>query len=365
MKTRMKKVFLFAPDWVDFASCLEKNLRFCGFSVTTLNRVVPPFRYRNFRQQFWNFIRKTFFKDHSYKKNLQEEHILRHQFRNPGVDQYYDYALIVRADLLSIKELKFIKAVSSKMISFHFDGMDRYPEIFDRIEYFDRFFVFDIGDTYKYPLLNLTPITNFYFDYPVPTYRFKNQIKPDNYDFYYLGTYHKGRIEEILRLQQFLSDHDLSHQIELVFPKPDFNKITPELADRAICMTEMISFEDYLSRTQRSRIMLDFVLQEHGGLSFRMFESIYYEKKLITTNKYVVNYDFYHPDNIFILDGNYEDLIYFLNKPYQKLPLSIRKKYGFTNWIRNILTYGSFDKITIPNYSENDISKHYHTVLQQ
>ena len=78
----------------------------------------------------------------------------------------------------------------------------------------------------------------------------------------------------------------------------------------------------------------------HSGLSFRIFESIFYQKKLITNNTEVTKYDLYHEDNIYIWDGreiDIDSLRSFLNKPYHILPSKILNKYSFKTWHRLIL----------------------------
>ena len=63
------------------------------------------------------------------------------------------------------------------------------------------------------------------------------------------------------------------------------------------------------------------------------FESIFYDKKLITNNKSLKDYDFYHPNNIFILDNNYDKIKEFLAKPFIKIDNEIKEKYDYKNWI--------------------------------
>ena len=82
---------------------------------------------------------------------------------------------------------------------------------------------------------------------------------------------------------------------------------------------------------------MDFKLG-HNGLSFRFFEALKYEKKIITDNFSVKEYDFYNPNNIFILHkDNLENLETFLHSDYQKLPPELVEKYSFSSWIYDCL----------------------------
>ena len=63
-------------------------------------------------------------------------------------------------------------------------------------------------------------------------------------------------------------------------------------------------------------------------------EALFLEKKLITNNKDIKNYDFYNPSNIFILgENNIEDIKEFINKPYEKVEQKIIDYYDFEQWL--------------------------------
>ena len=74
------------------------------------------------------------------------------------------------------------------------------------------------------------------------------------------------------------------------------------------------------------------------GLTMRSIEMVGLQKKLITTNRDIVNYDFYHPDNILILDR--ENPVAdrnFFEKPYKVLEEEIYRKYSLSSWLTEIL----------------------------
>ena len=88
----------------------------------------------------------------------------------------------------------------------------------------------------------------------------------------------------------------------------------------------------------------NFIIDVHkygiqDGLTFRVFESLFFEKKLITSNKDIASYDFYDLNNIFIIDPDQEVFIpkTFLSEPYKELPKSIYDQYHYNNWIKAIL----------------------------
>nr|WP_244773209.1 hypothetical protein [Alysiella crassa]UOP06976.1 hypothetical protein LVJ80_00285 [Alysiella crassa] len=90
-------------------------------------------------------------------------------------------------------------------------------------------------------------------------------------------------------------------------------------------------------------------MNAHSGLSLRTFDALGYRKKLITTNATVAEYDFYHPDNIYIFDGNnFVGIADFLARPYHEIDPKIREKYSFYNWIRYVFNIEPYQAITLP-----------------
>ena len=59
------------------------------------------------------------------------------------------------------------------------------------------------------------------------------------------------------------------------------------------------------------------------------------EKKLITNNSSVVEYDFYNPKNIFVIGQRSNDeLNAFIETPYEPVSDSIVEKYTFSSWVK-------------------------------
>ena len=59
-----------------------------------------------------------------------------------------------------------------------------------------------------------------------------------------------------------------------------------------------------------------------------------YHKKIITTNKNVLNYDFYREENIYYYDGEKIDFDnIFFKSDYVELDEELLKKYSLDNWL--------------------------------
>jgi hypothetical protein len=63
------------------------------------------------------------------------------------------------------------------------------------------------------------------------------------------------------------------------------------------------------------------------------------QKKLITTNSDIKNYDFYNPNNILIIDIKRPEIPKaFFENEYEKLPEDIYNKYTLSGWIKNVFS---------------------------
>jgi len=86
-----------------------------------------------------------------------------------------------------------------------------------------------------------------------------------------------------------------------------------------------------------SRAVVDIEHPNQSGATIRTFEAIGSQRKLITTNATLRNYDFYNPMNIQIISRQVPLIDFeFLRAPYVPLPISIKKKYSLSQWLRDV-----------------------------
>lgn len=329
-----KSIILCVPNHFELPFKIKENLEFLGFTVYSLSHE-EGFSLEK-KDLVLHFINKIFKKDKTLKARKKAEFSEKIQINFLEKINSADYALIIRPDLLSEKTIKKIKEKAEKTIAYQWDGIDRFPLVKEVMGYFDRFFVFDSRDLEKYPLC--LPTTNFYFDDLME----KTEI---NNDVFFVGTFMKNRINELISLSDFFKVENLKTKIFV--KKKKISK--KDLEKNLIFINSELTFKENLQLLKQSRIVLDFKNNIHYGLSFRTFESVGFEKKLITNNALVKNFDFYHPKNIFVLEENYNDkeLLEFIKQPYKSLPNNIVEKYSFTNWIKYVLDEEPYQKIDL------------------
>lgn len=319
-----------------------KNLEQNGFNTIDISYTEHKFRYKNWRQKAYNFIRKVFLNDREYKNKLKFEQYGQEVIKTlKNINSPVDYALLIRADIYPKYILDEIRIKSKVMVGYQWDGLHRFPAIYKYLDLFDRFFVFDKNDLQDQEQ-NFLPLTNFYFNLPSDTEVFK--VK---YDVFFVGSLIEKRMKGILNFIKKCKELNLSTNIHL-YSKDPVTKA--EYLDSPIhFIHEHISYTDNIESLRTSNIALDFLNQTHEGLSFRTFEALHYDKKLITNNTAVTKYDFYHPNNIFVWrENNLDKLEEFISLPYISPAKKIKEKYGFGNWIKYVLDLNDYQPINLP-----------------
>ena len=319
---------------VKICDSVKENLEFLNYDVVLV--VNDDFKYKNIKDKIVNFYKKVFKNDKSYKRQLirayeenQNLFFLEQQKIN------FDFTLIIRPDKFSLKVLEAAKIKSKKMVAYQWDGMSRFPEVSETIDFFDEFYVFDKNDI-KSNSKKLSYTTNFYFD--CYNNLFKNEIK---YDVYFIGSY-DSRTQDLIRMCSELESMGLKINVLLATsPKKHLKKYK-----FITYLKKSLTYYDNLEILSQSNIIIDLAHKDlHTGLSFRAFESLGYDKKIITTNKIIKTMDFYNPQNIFVYDDDRIDLIEFVKSEYISVSENIKNKYGFSNWFNYMFKIEPFDSI--------------------
>src|SRR5690606_21138021 len=296
-----KTIILAVPDHFGLPVCFRKNLELLGFTVYS----VPHDASKKIRishiNSFIHFLKKIFLKDKSYKTEKLTVLKEKPQLEILSNIRQSDFALVIRPDLFSESVLKEIKNKSKFSVAYQWDGMKRFPLAETRVQFFDRFFVFDKNDEEKYQGVEFT--TNFYFDY-LPEFSIIKQ------DVFFVGTFMKDRIEDIAFIASELQHLGLNININIVYNNE--KKIEKYRKYPINFIKKGLTFEESMIECKSSEIVLDVENKIHAGLSFRAFEAVGYKRKLITNNKLVKEFDFYNERNIYIINESSMSLEQFL-----------------------------------------------------
>lgn len=314
-------------NYAEIPDLIKKNLDFLGYkNVDFIFYSEEKFRYKNLSEKINNLFRKTILQDKKYKEKLRAEFIEKTLIQKAKNFPQYDVILVMNTDFFSNEFLKILRTKTKKLVGNHWDGFSRTPHIYQKLQFFDSFFVFDKDDVDEKK--NIFFLTNFFFDFD------SNETKIENrQDIFYLGTYVPDRFPALKKISEVFNAQKITQKIVLF----SWNKKGTE---GSITFTDtFISYQENIKNVKESKALLDLKLKEHNGLSFRFFEALKYNKKLVTNNSDIINYDFYRKENIFILGENSEDnLKEFIESPYEPIPSEIKDKYSFENWFKTLIS---------------------------
>jgi hypothetical protein len=141
----------------------------------------------------------------------------------------------------------------------------------------------------------------------------------------------KGRLSKILDLANKFDNFDCKVNF--------FVKTKSKPSGSTISFSnEGISYSESLRIYKSSSAILDLNKKGQTGVSLRPIEALFLSKKLITNNCDIKRYPFYTKSNIFILDrDNEEQLLSFINTPFEKVSQKILEQYEFKSWLKQIL----------------------------
>ncbi len=325
---------LIMPHHFEIYRAFLANLEASGYNVTFYFSTGRPFRYESVLQRMKNFVRKTIFSDKSYKQKLVSDFDDRRLQRVLQKDtSRADYALVIRPDLLSQKSLLMLKSRCIKFVGYQWDGIDRYPKVKSVIHVFDKFFVFDADDYQKYQFVygNIFVTTNFYFDFVK-----SEQISVGQKTVFFIGSFIESRIDDIIHLTNVFRNLGYILNVNLLYFDPE----TPRkyVNEGINFIKEPLTYLEVLENIKEAEIVLDFVDSVHNGLSFRLFEALYFSKKIVTNNRLVKANDFYSEQNILVWEKTVsaEEISQFLSSGYTKIDDDIIKRHSFSHWIKNM-----------------------------
>jgi hypothetical protein len=313
----MKITIISFDNW-GFNNHLASSLEKIGHTVHHIDFSNFIYKYQNTLHRYYNFILKTIF-----KKNLKNIHygneILKKLKENTEIQ---DVILTIKGDFIDPKKILEFKKYTKKSIAYFNDSATRCPKIIRVIPNFDEVYSFEKKDCKNY---KLKFITNWIYS---------TQEKTNNKtDYQIFNISSKDKRSPILsKITSILKEKNINYKI-IIFDKENINR-DPNIE----YTSEHISLPAINNYIHKSQVLLDINRKGQKGLTFRVFESLGLEKKLITTNSDIKNYDFYNPNNILIIDENKPNIpLEFFDNEYVKIPKEILKKYTIEGWVNQVI----------------------------
>lgn len=330
-----KKVLFFAPNSFGYEYEIKNELERQG-AIVTLHDERPS--NATFVKAIIRLNKKLvrFYTDNYFDSILKKY-----------ANTYFDFVFVLRGEAFSPLVIKKFRAQFPKtsFILYLWDSIKNNNTL-DIIPLFDRVYSFDRRDTLKYSTLSFLPL--FYLREYAELNTYSND-GPNKIMF--VGTVHSDRYLLIEKLKQALRHQEVCIDTYYFF-QSKLLYLRKRLLDASFRKTSMNDFrfislakEEIVDKVKRSKAVLDIQHPRQIGLTMRSIETLGGNRKLITTNCDIVNYDFYTPSNILVLDRNdsteqiAEAIQEFMITPYQVINQQVYERYSITSWTNQIFSF--------------------------
>lgn len=253
----------------------------------------------------------------------------------------FDYIFFIKGESISNSIVRRLRNShpEAKIIMYYWDSIANNHNAKGLLGSFDKVLSFDKNDCKD---LGLDFLPLFY----IPQYEnIANKKVPQQYDLMFAGTVHSERYEFVKGIVKQIEGAGGRCFTWFYFPsKVNFYKLkwdNPKFRSANVndFQFKPMTREKLLGYYEKTRIQIDMQHPKQTGLTMRTIETLGAKKKLITTNPDVINYDFYRPENILVVD-RYNPIIAkdFIDTPWKDIPDNIYKKYSISSWLNTIFS---------------------------
>ncbi len=189
------------------------------------------------------------------------------------------------------------------------------------MQYFKNIYTFDYADAVKYQIgYRHTPYKKI-AGIEIETIETEN--RSDSYDVLYLGK-EKGRKDSI----QCIYDALIQNGLKVKF-------MVPGSGNSDLAIQTSVKYQDYISMIRKTKCLAEVNVSGQSGCSLRFLEALFYKKKLITNNRYLVNDPYYNHKNVFIIGmDDMGRLREFVDTPYV-IPDQSLEALEFDFWLEH------------------------------
>ena len=323
----MKKILFIGPRYFNYHEIIKKGFEEKGYEVTYFDdRPSTSFLTKALIRLNKNLLKRSIKK---YFKTILES----------CKSTKYDIVFVLIGQCLYKEMIDEMREVlpEAKFVFYMWDAIKNFPDRDEFSKKFDYCYSFDNKDVEQYNWFKFLPL--FYsesVDEPLQSKR----------DVSYIGTIKKGKYAFLHNMEEALKAHQLDCffyyyiQSKSVFHYLKLKDKTMKGAKIKNFKFEKINEKETYDIMKSSNIIVDVPMANQNGLTIRTFEALGFNRKLITTNKNIANYDFYNPTNIYIYEGegNFDFESDFFKKPYENLPKEIKEKYSLSSFIATLLS---------------------------
>lgn len=322
-----KNVLFIAPKFFGYESEIIEGFVKLGFTVDYYDE-------RSIEKTYQKALLKInphifYFKSKKYYENI----LLKAQTKK------YDYIIFIKCEMIPLNTLRLFRNVfpNTTMNLYLWDSLRNIKGIRKKLSVFNNILSFDRLDCLIEKSIKHRSL--FYLD------KYKNNsfnIESYRYDITFIGTVHSDRFKII---QSICTKYNNYHFFKYMFLQSKFIYIFYKIIKKEfrkssidIFVFNKLTSNEISNIVLSSNVILDIQHPKQSGLTMRTIEMLGMQKKIITTNKDIENYDFYRKENILIIDRHNiiipED---FVKSKYIPINTDIYESYSLNSWILDLL----------------------------
>lgn len=311
-----KKILFITFDMSGYYTGVYEELKLRYSDVDFYNTATISYKYKNIFEKIYSFFYKIF--TGKKLKNFYKYQDLINSVK----DNSYDITLVVRPDLFFDSQLKSLKNSTDYFVAFYHDSINNIKRKKDVISFFDKVYSYEKVDVKNF---NLTFLPNFIY------FEGSNHNQPTEGAFSVMSNDY--RLNTLKNVASSLKKSNCKPYLYVMHKNN-------EESDSIFYITKRMSNDEVIENIKKAKIIVD--IHKYGvqdGLTFRVFEALGFRKKIITTNQDIKSYDFYNPNNIYVIEdiNNISIPESFLNTEYEEIPTEIYNKYTLKSWVDTII----------------------------
>lgn len=232
--------------------------------------------------------------------------IIFYDWGYPSAD--FDFLHYLRKKIPGVKLIYLFSNIVKITGATHYRILDQLKSQYDAV------FAFDKKDSEQYG-----------FHYSPLMYSPDTDIQPLNEksDMFYLGqAKDDDRLDTLLQIFETAQSEGLRCDFHIVGVPPEKQRYAEKITYNA-----KMSYKEALKHIAATRCLVDVIQKDSSGLTIKTCESVVHGKKLITTNRNVVNEKFYTPNNIQVWQSE-NKITEFLDLPFKAY--TDTEKYTFS-----------------------------------
>ena len=315
-----KKVLLISHKYYDYHNVIKKGIERLGCDCDGYC-FAHGFFYRlfNFIPCFGMFATK-----------IRENHFRRHilNYSNP-----YDAVIVIKGSALSAENHEMLRRLnpSAKFSLYVWDDVAQDKSELAIRHYYDKVFSYSPLDSDKYGMV-YRPM--FYDD------TIGDTVVEKDIDIFYIATYRKNRLDFIDRIVDNTRPYGLKYKIIIRNSLHRFMASLDNVRHWYYFKFRNVPYEDMFAFLKRSKCSVELCPPGQNALTTRSFEALHTKTKIITTNRLIIQSDYYHPDNVLIVDEKNPIIPEaWIRTPFHEIEKSISDKYSLETFCRELLTF--------------------------